>query len=138
PVGDWPISVDIAPNGLFAYVVDEGGDLYRIDTSNDSIANTVQDVVDWPTAVQIAPNGEFALVTDSSFDQVAKVDTEDDSTETIIETWTNYSTTSVAISPDSTFAMVLGYTSSGEGETFGGPGILTTVSKLDLVTNTIV
>ncbi|WP_326608936.1 Ig-like domain repeat protein [Streptomyces scopuliridis] len=122
PVGSFPTAVAITPNGLTAYVTNEGDNTVSvISTATNTVTATIP-VGSVPFWVAITPNGLTAYVTNSG-----------DNTVSVISTATNTVTTTipvgsvplgVAIPPNGLTAYV---TNSGDN----------TVSVIDTATNTV-
>lgn len=112
-VGFAPAGIAVTPNGAFAYVVNQGGDLGGptlsvLATATNTVVATVAIGVN-PFAVALTPNGAFAYVTDLGLNAVGP------GTVFVITTATNTVVATVpvgdipawvAITPDGDFAYV--------------------------------
>jgi DNA-binding beta-propeller fold protein YncE len=109
-------SIAIDPAGTFAYVVEEGGGLNKIDLSNDTIVSRLSPSTSgWDVAINPAGTYAYFIV----FNAIKKIDL---SNFTVVATITVSRSYNIAINPAGTFA----YVTQGSG-----------LAKIDLSTNVV-
>src|SRR5216684_8872391 len=123
PVGQYPASVAITPNGAFAYVANfNSNSVSVIDTATNNVTGTVS-VGTGPSGVAITPNGAFAYVTNYTSASVSVIST---TTNAVVATVAMASPAwGVAITANGAFAYV---TTPGSNN----------VSVINTATNTVV
>jgi YVTN family beta-propeller protein len=124
-VGSDPQGVAISPNGVHAYVTNNGSfanTVSKINVATDTVAATIA-VGTQPWGIAINPVGTFAYVANKGNDTVSKIDLATDTVVTTIAVGTQ--PWDIAISPAGSFAYV---TNQGSG----------TVTKIDLTTDAVV
>jgi DNA-binding beta-propeller fold protein YncE len=109
-------SIAIDPAGIFAYVVEEGGGLNKIDLSNDTIVSRLSPSTNgWDVAINPAGTYAYFIV----YNAIKKIDL---SNFTVVATITVSRSYNIAINPAGTFA----YVTQGSG-----------LAKIDLSTNVV-
>ncbi|MFC5200271.1 beta strand repeat-containing protein [Streptomyces kaempferi] len=122
PVGNFPTGVAITPNGLFAYVTNEGDNTVSvIDTTTNTVTATIP-VGTSPLGVAVTPNGLTVYVTNVSDNTVSVIDTTTNTVTTTIPVGT--SPTGAAATPN---GLTIYVTNNGDN----------TVSIIDTTTNTV-
>ena len=140
PVGDAPNGIAITPDNRFAYVANNNNDglvngntVSVLNLENNSVAEVITDVsFNEPYTVTINAEGTKAYITNSAGSTVTIIDI---ATNTVSGVITGFDGPSgFVITPDGTTAYVNNYGAAGGV----GSGNSTTVSIVDLETNTIV
>ncbi len=139
-VGDSPAGIAITLDNRFAYVADNNNDglpngnaVSVINLMSNTLATTINDAsFNQPYTVTLNKAGTLAYVTNSNGLTISIIDTATNQVTGIITGFDGPS--GMAITPDGKFAYVNNYGSSGGV----GSGNGTTVSVVDLTTNTIV
>jgi DNA-binding beta-propeller fold protein YncE len=109
-------SIAIDPAGIFAYVVEEGGGLNKIDLSNDTIVSRLSPSTNgWDVAINPAGTYAYFIV----YNAIKKIDL---SNFTVVATITVSRSYNIAINPAGTFA----YVTQGSS-----------LAKIDLSTNVV-
>ncbi len=125
PVGTYPVGVEFAPSGQFAYVTNYNGgfagSVSRIDTATASVSDTILGIGDGPYDVDFTPSGQFAYVANNSAGNVKRIDT---ATNTIVgSTPVAFGLVAIAMAPSGSFFYVINYSGS--------------FSRIETATNTV-
>ena len=106
-VGSSPIGVAITPNGLYAYVTNQGSNTVSVvSTSSDSVVSTISVGTD-PDGIAITPNGQYAYVANYNSNSVSVISTSSNSVVATIPIGTN--PTGVAVTPNGQYAYVANF-----------------------------
>ncbi len=109
-VGSSPIGVAITPNGLYAYVTNQGSNTVSVvSTSSDSVVSTISVGTD-PDGIAITPNGQYAYVANYNSNSVSVISTSSNSVVATITSGTN--PRGIAITPNGQYAYVANYNSN--------------------------
>jgi YVTN family beta-propeller protein len=108
-----PDNIAITPNGLYAYIVDDGSNSVKIintDASSPTFntlipAPALLGVFNAPSGIAVSPNSQFVYVTNTGSNNIKVIDTQ---SNTIVATITGpfNAPNSIAITPDGMFAYV--------------------------------
>ena len=122
PVGTYPVSVAVTPNGAYAYVTNEGGDSVSvINTTSNTVTATIT-VGTEPYDVAITPNGAYAYVTNYVSGTVSVINTTSNTVTANVTVGTY--PYGVAVTPNGEYVYVA---NAGSG----------TVSVINTATNTV-
>ena len=108
PVGSFPACVTLTPDGLYAYVANEGGNtLSVIDTATQSVVNNMV-VGNDPAAIAFSPDGLTAYVTNIGDRTLAVVDVAE---QAVVKTYNMLENPyGVVVTPDGRFVYVTIFT----------------------------
>lgn len=136
-VGSAPLDVAYAPNGLKAYVLNNGSDSVSvIDTATNTVTATIT-VGTGPAGIAVAPNGSIAVVANYASQNVSIIDLSDNTVKQTIAIASS-APKSVVFSPNSDKVYISSQTSTEKVYVINNPSITSTSisSTISLATGT--